>query len=248
MKVRKRKKGLNFINILAIVTLIAAWWFGASREAGVLPLLSQNYPDAVITPQEGSDYTFTLLQADGRPASVYVSTGKGYGGPLVVQYSVDERNRIRDVELLSHVDTPGYVVNVKNQRFLQQFEGKLVSDNFVVGDDIDGVSGATLTSNGITHAIQISAHGLAVQRGEAKDWPGKSYSFEFEEAALIALVLLALFERQLPAQIRKYHEFVEMVLDSHNREDENEEDICSGDHFCIDCGFSNGLELQLHQR
>ncbi|MGF1757114.1 FMN-binding protein [Photobacterium sagamiensis] len=205
MKVRKKKKkGISAVNIFAIITLIVAWWVGAEKETGVLSLLTQHYPEAEIVAQKGSDYAFTVSEAGGH-STVYASTGKGYGGPLVVQFSVDDKNRINNIELLAHVDTPGYVVNVINQHFLRQFERKLVSDNFVMNDDVDGVSGATLTSKGIIEAVQAPAHEIATQRGVAKEWPGESYRLQLADAALVALVLLALFERHLPVKIRKYH-------------------------------------------
>ena len=204
MKIKRHKKRGSAVNIIAMITLIIAWWVGSVHEVGMLPLVTKHYPEATIKAQSGSEYAYTVSNTEG-DSTVYIASGKGYGGPLVVKFMTDSRNRITDLELLDHVDTPGYVANVKSQFFLNQFERKLISDDFGVGHDIDGVSGATLTAKGITEAVRASAHVIATRNGMAREWIGERYHFEPADAVLAILVLLALLERYLPNKVRKYH-------------------------------------------
>jgi polyferredoxin len=46
--------------------------------------------------------------------------------------------------------------------FMEGFRGKMASDSFEVGHDLDGVSGATLSSEGIANAVRKAAYQISV--------------------------------------------------------------------------------------
>ncbi|EPF7602712.1 FMN-binding protein [Vibrio vulnificus] len=110
------------------------------------------------------------------------------------------------------MSTPGYVANVLNQRFLDRLNGKSISAALSNGGDLDGVSGATLTVNGMAEAVRKAAHATAIERGMSASVIDMPWRFQWTDGVLTLLVLMVLFERQMPANLRKYHIMLVGVL------------------------------------
>ncbi|RYU64653.1 FMN-binding protein [Aliivibrio finisterrensis] len=159
---------------------------------------------STITVNDGQKHQFTYKKQEAT-TEIFAASANGYGGPLVMMFEIDNNQRIRNATLVDHVDTAGYVVNVMNQRFLDRINGKSISDAFHNGTDIDGVSGATLTVDGITNAVRKAAHEAALNRKLEPQIIAAPWRFQWTDAILTLLVLIVLFERKMPAILRKYH-------------------------------------------
>ena len=72
----------------------------------------------------------------------YTGEGQGYGGTVTVKLTVDA-NAITDVKITGDKETP-----TVGGAALEELAGQVKTK----GSDIDGVSGATLTSNGVKEA------------------------------------------------------------------------------------------------
>ncbi len=60
--------------------------------------------------------------------------------------------QIRDVEILAYRESHGY--EVRNKPWRSQFTGKSAQAPLRIGDDIDNISGATLSCTHITDGIR----------------------------------------------------------------------------------------------
>lgn len=89
---------------------------------------------------------------------------KGYGGPIDVLVGVNTQGTIVGLKLISHKETTSYISKLDS--FLSQFVHRGLSGHWQIGDDIDGITGATITSTAITQAIQKS---LAVASAQILD-------------------------------------------------------------------------------
>lgn len=141
------------------------------------------------------------------PDVVVMSEGVGYGGHLVVgikSRKTDESANVNEVMVLSHKETPAFMDKV-NDSFFGQFAGKPVTDDFILGDDIDAVSGATVTSQGFTTSIREAVHLGAVQHLKLKPvWQEPKWRFGTNELILLALFTLAFFSAYRRGKIAKY--------------------------------------------
>ncbi|QDV24685.1 FMN-binding protein [Aureliella helgolandensis] len=82
----------------------------------------------------------------------------GYSGPNNVLIAVDEKRRITGLELLSSGDTQEHADLVRrDEDFWQQFVGQAWEE--LAGLEMDGVSGATLTSLAIAEALALRTTG-----------------------------------------------------------------------------------------
>ncbi len=88
------------------------------------------------------------------------SCSEGYGGEVPVSLGIDLEGTITGLEVLSNSETQGFGANASKPEFKEQFKGinapqiSFVKDGSANGtDQINGVSGASKTSNAITKAV-----------------------------------------------------------------------------------------------
>lgn len=97
-------------------------------------------------------------QPDGRTAN---ASAIGYGGPVLVRLTLDENGVISwiDVGGARFMETEGIGSRVREKAFMEQFIGK--TPPLSLGEDIDAVSGATLSSEAAVRAVNDAAAFLA---------------------------------------------------------------------------------------
>lgn len=96
---------------------------------------------------------------DGKATRVaFESQGKGFGGDIGLVVGADvETDTIVGVGVTTHSETPGVGSKAKSDpSFTAQFEGWAVTDTYQVKTDggaVDAISGATITSRGVTAGV-----------------------------------------------------------------------------------------------
>ena len=150
------------------------------------------------------------ISKDGEqlPEVVVMSEGIGYGGPLVIGIKATRTNegaKLSEIILLSHKETPAFIDRINSKSFFRQFVGDSVTSNFIIGDDIDAVSGATVSSEGFTAAIREAVHAGAAQHLKLdQTWQEPRWRFGLNEAILIGLFLLAFYGVYRKDKLAKY--------------------------------------------
>ncbi len=116
-------------------------------------------PDAASFGSANEQGGVVVEGEDGRPIGFVVQTAPlsddiiGYSGPNNVLLAFDTNARLVGLNLLSSGDTPSHVKTVqKDGKFFQAFVGKSW-DELKALDDLDAVSGATLTSAAMAEGI-----------------------------------------------------------------------------------------------
>ena len=106
-----------------------------------LALMSAGKQDGAITKENGSTIVNTTTIAQDV---------EGYNGPVPLKIYI-KKNKIEKVELLKNQETPKYLVKVKNA-LLNAWDGLTIKEAKV--KKVDGVTGATFTSDAIKENIQ----------------------------------------------------------------------------------------------
>lgn len=101
---------------------------------------------------------------------------------------------ITGIQFLSLSDTPGFGQKAAEPEFSNQFAGKSIDDAFSAGDDVTAISGATITTKGVSQLIKYAAyiageylatnHGGVAGTGEAPVIAEAATPFTFEEACV----------------------------------------------------------------
>ncbi len=117
----------------------------------------------------------------------------GYGGTITLDLVRTADGRIKSLSILGHNETPSYINDP--ERFLAQFNGKDTTNTIELGKDIDGITGATVTSRAVTDAVHAAVKGQpAAYRHHVNPWD-----------IVIPLLLLPLALAALLLKDRKLH-------------------------------------------
>ena len=87
-----------------------------------------------------------------------VNFQKGYGGDVKVMTGVNADGTVNKVTILEHGETPGLGAKSTDDAFKGQYIGKTAGEITVVknspgASDVQAISGATITSNAVTKAV-----------------------------------------------------------------------------------------------
>lgn len=143
---------------------------GALMTAGVLALCScgpklPELPVSDIEPYfEGASKTkaidtafYEVKDAKGNKlgsvlfSSPYSDGVKGFNGPTPLLIALDAEGRIKTVVLLENQETPRFAQHVVNAGLYEAWNGLTPAE--ALQKDVDAVSGATFTSNGVKNSL-----------------------------------------------------------------------------------------------
>lgn len=82
----------------------------------------------------------------------------GYSSIINALLGIDLENKIVGIDIVSQQETPGLGAKIEEEDFLEQFIGK-TKDNLKIrkdGGNIDGITGATISSRAITNGVRKS--------------------------------------------------------------------------------------------
>lgn len=125
-----------------------------AQEAARMELL----PDAAgFTRVEGIDLAniSDVYTADNGVGVVVTSSAKGYGGTMTVMVGFTADGTIRQIKVTENQETKGIGSKVAGDpAFWTRFEGIGAEDApLVLGEDVDALSGATVSSKALTAAV-----------------------------------------------------------------------------------------------
>lgn len=90
---------------------------------------------------------------------ITVTSHEGYGGDIQISVGIETDGTVKGIEMLSISETAGLGMKATEADFKDQFKDKKVEKFFYTksgeeGDDkIDALSGATITTNAVTNAV-----------------------------------------------------------------------------------------------
>ena len=135
---------------------------------------ADKYEDLTYT-DENTTFQYNSALEDGKvKAYIFTTTAKGYGGDLKVMSAIStEDSRIIAIEILDITnETPGLGQNVGKPAFYSQLSGKTkgitVVKNGAEGtkNEIDAVTGATISSRGVAAAVEKAFEGFELVHGK----------------------------------------------------------------------------------
>jgi len=87
-------------------------------------------------------------------------TASGYGGPMQIMIGILPDATVSGIDIMQHQETPGLGANITRPEFYRQFAGKTIAatawDLKKNKGDFDQVTGATISSKAVMHAVHDS--------------------------------------------------------------------------------------------
>lgn len=107
---------------------------------------------------------YAAYSGDKLVGYVFSAYPKGYGGEIPVTVGIGSDGRITGVKIGSNQETPGLGTKTADEKFTGQYLDKNIDTTIKVvkvppkaDDEIQAVSGATISSKAVTSAVQASA-------------------------------------------------------------------------------------------
>jgi Na+-translocating ferredoxin:NAD+ oxidoreductase RnfG subunit len=201
----------NFVKIVAVVSLVAAYiagYFLQKNES--YNAIRNHFPEMQIITTRSTPPVYTINSSSNpeKEKRLVIGSTYGWGGPLETGTVIDTAGRIVDVIVLKHRETPAFFKALISQHFFEQFLDLNLSAPFQVGQDIDAVSGATVSSEAFARAVRQAAH-----------WTGRNeYNLEIEEApkewqlGANEFILIVLYAVVIISAIKKFSKIRKVVL------------------------------------
>lgn len=108
--------------------------------------------------------TYAVKNASGKVigtvllSSPYSDEIKGFNGPTPLQIALDEKGKIIEVRVLNNNETPSFLKRVVDTGFLNSWNGLTAEE--ALNKEVDAVSGATYSSNGIKNSLKARLEAL----------------------------------------------------------------------------------------
>ena len=206
----------GIIEGFAWLSLVVAFVVGQiAAKPDYEAMLKQALPDEVLVRSDANTSLPVVYQIGDSENVVIIAEGEGYGGPLVVGVRarrMADSGRLAEVLMLSQKETPAFMERLQRGNFFRQFGGKDVSDNFIVGDDVDAVSGATISARGFTTAVRGAVHLGAVNHlGLKPAWKQPGWAVGINEAILVLLFMLAFYAGYRKDKFAKAAKLIVMI-------------------------------------
>ncbi len=164
--------------ILFAITAIAGLLLSVAHSMTEAPIAAQAIiqrdnalnavlPDATfeeLTVADAEKYSKILQVFAGKDSSgnikgyAFMLTNKGYGGAVTLVAGIGADDKISGIDIISHSETPGLGANADRDFFKDEFKDKAaeqlaVSKSNNDGQNIEALSGATITSTAVVGAV-----------------------------------------------------------------------------------------------
>lgn len=194
-------KSISFprkVLIVSVFLAVAAWLFGYfSSGTNVLPLVPQVLPGAARVEVHNNLY-IGRDQNGNVVGYAAVGEGQGYGGPVDMLVGINSQGDITGAKIITQRETPGFFRLVIADNLVGQFVGLKFDDPLSIGQDVDAVSGATFSAEGVAASIRSAVRTIA-QDGLDSPLPAerKPVKFGLPEIALIGLYATGYFGHKM---------------------------------------------------
>ncbi len=112
----------------------------------------------VISPDGSEQVIYEVLVGDERIGYCVEAKAPGFGGDIELMVGYTEEREVCGVSVVAHAETPGFGAKAAEPAFLDQYKGK--HGEVALGDGIDAVSGATISSRAVTEAVNAATAAL----------------------------------------------------------------------------------------
>ena len=130
---------------------------GSSEEPGE-DIKNELFPGATFTALDVSQFDGIASAHKSDAGYVVAADAKGFGGDMTILVGYETDGAISGVLLESHNETPGYGMKAEEAEYRDQYIGQKAGDDITV----DGITGATVTSEAFVDAVSRTAEVFAV--------------------------------------------------------------------------------------
>ena len=143
--------------LLGGVNLFTAPAIAARQEEDYRNALEEYFPDlAEYRTEERADDSFDLIYsgADELLGVMAAASVQGYDDLIHYNLALDSEGVVLGLRIVEHSETQGVGDVIEKPEFQDQFVGKSCFDPLQIGDDVDTVSGATISTEAMIESLR----------------------------------------------------------------------------------------------
>lgn len=139
---------------VALLIILAAWLYGfLNTRSPVEPLVPNVLPGTARVAANGE--IFTAYDANNQVLGYAAAAdATGYGGPIYLLVGIDPQGVIAGMQVIEQRETPGFYALLRDRSFIEGFLGQDADRPFELGQDVDTISGASLSAGAVAEAIR----------------------------------------------------------------------------------------------
>lgn len=201
----------KIILTLAILSLALTWFYSVvlfkNRDiTGFLPdIVNQEATFERNDHLSSAKHSiFTINGTDGELLGYVTATeGPGYGGPMVVMVYWSAEGVMQDIIVPIHHEDEAWWRSLENKGYFEQYSGKSYDTSLILDEDIDSISGATVSSNGVIIGVREGRQIISKHLEDPYPQEDIKVDFGLPEIMLVLGFVLVLAFRSMPALKRK---------------------------------------------
>ncbi len=211
-----RRRTERIFAIIALVLIAVVWIVGAQRaESGLQPAVESAMPGAehIVRIEDGLYEAWEDSSEENLLGYVAIGEADGYGGPFTMAVAVNLAGEVVGTAIVDRKETPAWMDRVFKSDLIESVVGKSYSDSFVIGEDLDGVTGATYTAKAIAESVLDGSQVVAQHLGfPVEEPPPPKIVFGVPEFVLIALFAVGYVGHQRKFKYRKQVRWGSMLV------------------------------------
>ena len=177
---------------LAIISILLAYFYGLlGEEKNYQEKLFQSFPEMSMMSSHGKDPICYIANFPEGKKYILLYKTMGWGGPAMVATKVDTLGHVEEIKVVDHKETPAFFASLLKNEYFKQFIDKSIGDAFSMGEDINAVSGATISSQGFNKAVKESCYYLADSEFQM-DISETKTPISFSDPAYLLLLLFSI--------------------------------------------------------
>lgn len=158
----------KMIIVLSIVSIISGLILALTfkwTEPKINNIAAENQKKAIlqVLPQarryeemKGNNNIFIGYDTNDNEVGIaFLAEGGGFQGDIKLMVGLDTKTeQLTGMTVLSHLETPGLGARIEESWFEGQFSGKSINDKFKAKEDVEAITGATISSNTVAHILK----------------------------------------------------------------------------------------------
>ena len=198
----KRDNVLNIIRWLGLIAILVVWLFSIvihSTKTDLEPQIINEFPGSIIKLISSEPVIYSITSSEGKLIGyTAVGSGQGYSGPIQGLVITDQDGIVQIVKIIKHNEWPVWFEKLIAEDYFTKFIGRDIKQTS--HEDVNAVTGATYSSNGVADAITASNRDIAeIVFGIKGVREAPKYRFGYPEFSVVMLWVLVgvslLFDR-----------------------------------------------------
>ncbi len=181
------------------ILFVLCWFIGKQNfKAYVDPFLNKAWPEAESYSYISENHAEVLDENGSVMGYMAQGEGDGYGGPLTVGVAVDTSGNVISLAILEYRETPSFFQKVIKTGLLKDLAQRGIYDDVPYAENLDGVSGATMTFRALAESVEEAVTIVGVQSFDVEPTEKtEDILFRLPEIILLALFAVAVLRRKV---------------------------------------------------